>query len=128
MKFKQKGQTIVEFALVLPIFCLFLFGIFYAGMFAVDYAALNNYARNMARAEVVGMSYTTQKKPDLLLDKWYEKSGTPNIERSTDGTEITATVDVKFKDSLPFFVLKELFSNKDESGIDYQIRYTMYKG
>ena len=33
MQNKQKGQSIIEFALVLPLFLLLVFGLFYIGMF-----------------------------------------------------------------------------------------------
>lgn len=111
MKFKQKGQTIVEFALVLPIFCLFLFGIFYAGMFMADYATLNHYARNLARADVVGQTLT--EKPTLMLKNWYDFSGAVN--------EGAATVKVTFKGT-DSSLLKEILP------AGYEINFTMYKG
>ena len=48
MKF-QKGQSVVEFALVLPIFFVLFFGIFYFGMIFADYMTLSNVARSSAR-------------------------------------------------------------------------------
>ena len=45
----QKGQSIVEFALVLPLFFLLLWGFIYLGMFFADYLMLNDVARSCAR-------------------------------------------------------------------------------
>ena len=47
---KQKGQAVVEFALVLPIFLFFVWGIIYFGMLYADYLTLSNLARESARA------------------------------------------------------------------------------
>ena len=46
---RKKGQSIVEFAIVLPFFLLLLFGIFYSGMLFHDYSTLSNIARSAAR-------------------------------------------------------------------------------
>lgn len=46
---RQKGQAIVEFALVLPFFFLILFGVIFSGMLFADYMTLNNAARSSAR-------------------------------------------------------------------------------
>ena len=49
----QRGQSIVEFALVLPLFLLFTFSIIYFGCVFADYVALGTIARSSARAAVV---------------------------------------------------------------------------
>ena len=45
----QKGQSILEFAVVLPLFLLVIYGIIYFGMAFTDYMALNNIARSSVR-------------------------------------------------------------------------------
>lgn len=45
----RMGQTIVEFALVLPLFLLIVFGTAYFGMAFADYSTLNNLSRDIAR-------------------------------------------------------------------------------
>jgi len=47
MKF-QRGQSIVEFALVLPLFLLFVAGIIYVGFALSDYLTLSNTTRSIA--------------------------------------------------------------------------------
>jgi len=54
----EKGQSLVEFALVLPILVLILSGIVQFGSIYNDYIVLQNAAREGARAGVVGKSDT----------------------------------------------------------------------
>ena len=53
MQNKQKGQSIIEFALVLPLFLLLVFGLFYIGMFFADYLTLSSIARSSAREAAI---------------------------------------------------------------------------
>ena len=48
-KSRERGQNVIEFALVLPIFSLFLFGILFVGMIMADYLLLSSIARSSAR-------------------------------------------------------------------------------
>ena len=54
MRRVQKGQSIVEFALILPLFLLLVFGICQFGFAFSDYLALSNVARNSAREASIG--------------------------------------------------------------------------
>ena len=49
----HKGQSVVEFALVLPLFLFIMFGVIYTGMMFHDYATLSNIARSSAREAAV---------------------------------------------------------------------------
>lgn len=53
MKKSQKGQDIVEFALMFPFFILVIVGIIYVGFFFCDYMTLSNIARTAARETTV---------------------------------------------------------------------------
>ena len=55
----QKGQAVVEFAVVLPLFLLVLFGIIYSGMLFYDYSSLSNLARSGAREAAISQNITT---------------------------------------------------------------------
>lgn len=46
---KQKGQALVEFALIIPFFLLLIFGLIYSGLLFHDYNTLSNTARSAAR-------------------------------------------------------------------------------
>ena len=50
---KQRGQVIIEFALILPLFLLMIFGLIYSGMLFYDYSTLSNVARSAARETAI---------------------------------------------------------------------------
>lgn len=56
----QKGQDIVEFALLFPVFMIIITGIMYVGFLFGDYVSLNNQARSIARDAAVVGHYTTK--------------------------------------------------------------------
>jgi len=50
---KSKGQSLVEFALILPLFLFLVFAIIYAGMLFHDYSSLSSIARSAAREAAI---------------------------------------------------------------------------
>ena len=50
----QRGQSMVEFGIVIPFFLVFIMGIAYFGAAISDYIALNNMARSCAREASIG--------------------------------------------------------------------------
>lgn len=50
---KQRGQDIVEFALLMPLFFIIFFGIMYCGFLFGDYLTLSSMARSAAREAVI---------------------------------------------------------------------------
>lgn len=131
-----KGQSVVEFAIVLPLFLLFMFGIIYFGMAFADYMSLNDVARSCAReaSQTSGSNYTEVYKKysnnDLVagLYKWDGKTSSDDfkIETKDKGkrvlVHIHATLDGK--DSL-VQTFKNLLGN--QSLFDINIDYSMYK-
>ena len=117
-KLKQKGQAIIEFAVVLPLFVLFLFGIIYSGMLFYDYISLSNLARSAAREaaivktvddddtrlkyQAIG-SYYEGKVTNLLTHLYEpkpEKEGDPVFKvelKSPSGTETDPSVEVTIR-------------------------------
>jgi Flp pilus assembly protein TadG len=55
---KRRGQTLVEFALILPIFLLVLIGIFDFGRAVYYYNSLSNAAREAVRVAIVDQNTT----------------------------------------------------------------------
>ncbi len=70
----QKGQSIVEFAFILPILVLFLIGLMYFGLMFSNYVALNNIARDAARSAA------------MLPDDTYKASGFGTIRDAYQNT------------------------------------------
>ncbi len=70
----QKGQSIVEFALILPFFFLLLWGFIYFGMLFSDYLMLNDMARSYAReASLESYETVTHQKKDYYTKEFAEQ-------------------------------------------------------
>ena len=142
MKF-QRGQAIVEFALVLPLFILVLFGIIYFGMAFSDYIALNSFARSSAREASISSESApyndikakySQKDLPANIYEWNPKNlkdfKMEDISITTDGkssknVQVTINASLsKDKDSLT-----QIFRNilGEDRLFDIHIQYTMYK-
>ncbi len=121
---KQKGQAILEFALVLPFFLMLCFGILFAGLLFSDYLTLSNLARESARAaSIQGNDYyqaiQDAGKSQKLLTRLYSLNSI-TIEDG-DNSSVTVTLDVS-RNNFPGagFVGYMLPGN-------YKIVYSMYK-
>ena len=88
LQFKQKGQAVVEFAMIAPIFFLLVFGFIYLAMFFIDYTTLNNIARNETRKAIVNsipdstyvISTQNTNTKLMLLSSYYQfESGTKTV-------------------------------------------------
>ena len=126
---KEKGQVIVEFALVLYFLLMLVFGIIYSGMLFYDYTTLSNTARTVARERAVSGDEVTDEK---ILER-YVKDGKfiyglttslytpedPPIEITTEDDNITVRVKmyIENRSALMAIVLPER----------YQIVYHMRK-
>ncbi|MBB5335082.1 TadE family protein [Pectinatus brassicae] len=71
MQVRQKGQTIVEFALVLPVFMLFFWGIIYMGMLFSDYLTLSEIARDSTRYAAITM--TDEMNVNEIKEKYQDR-------------------------------------------------------
>ena len=70
---KQGGQDIVEFALMIPLFLLFIFTIMYFGFLYGDYITLSSLARSAAReAAIEGESIPDESKNDPNAQPSYQ--------------------------------------------------------
>ena len=101
---KRKGQAIVEFALVLPLFLLMMFGIIYSGMMFHDYSTLSNIARASTREAAVsaGEDYTEivnfykdKLKNGGLFTSFYIPVGDDPIVITQDGDVIQTTINMQ---------------------------------
>ncbi len=63
----QRGASIVEFALVAPLFLLLLLGITEGAWYVLEVSAITNSARTAARWEVVASNFGAGQMPDCAL-------------------------------------------------------------
>ena len=81
---EQNGGAVVEFALILPLFILLLFGIVEFGLFLYNKQVITNASREGARAGVVAgiprlMDVDIQTIIDKYADKYLVTFGTKNF-------------------------------------------------
>ena len=124
---KLKGQVIVEFALILPLFLLIMYGIIYSGLLFYDYSTLNNIARASAReAALSGLSDYTgiEDSYEVLLNNlktsFYIKDGAKaiKIKDTDDNKSVQTTIKMKLNVSSSFveMVMPKTF------GVQYYMR------
>ena len=112
---KSKGQSLVEFALVVPFFLFLVFAIIYCGMLFHDYSTLTGIARSAAReaAIVNGTEYGSiktfyeQQSKNTLTTLYTLKSSSPisiDNETQSDGT-VGVRVRIKMVRTIQSFVL-----------------------
>ena len=102
---KQKGQSLVEFAFILPgLICIFL-GLVYGGILFMDYIQYNNAARAIARA--AAFSEPKEMSEDALEKKYfnpltslYKATLSPIV---SDNKEVKVTITFERKVQLGFF-------------------------
>ena len=130
---RQKGQDIVEFALLLPIFLLVLCGIIYCGFMFGDYQTVQGIVRNAAREAAVVGHYTksadpSQPKTDnyqIIEDKYNQILKEQNVIThlyvpDAVGVQVYATNDKKEKpENAVHATLKLELTKSDVSFVNY---------
>ncbi len=136
MRNLQRGQSMVEFAITLPLFFILFFFIFYAGMIMADYLSLSSMARSSAREAAIvtkkeqyndnyreiRIKYSDAELPAAIftwkpLDEDYFK-----IEYKKPNVVVTmnATLDGNG------LSLAKLAGFVDEDGLKMNVTYTVY--
>ena len=134
---KHKGQSVVEFALVLPLFLLIMFGIIYTGMMFHDYTTVSNIARSSAReAAISTISATSTAEAvygeiaghyvdqlDTLMTSFYKKADNNpivikpmNIGTKNEGVESTITMQLNVSGFFVDMILPKKF------GVQYYMK------
>lgn len=102
----QRGQALVEFAIIIPMLLLIIMGIAEFGMMINSYLAIQNAAREGARAGIVGSSNTdirnmivsispSLKEKDLTIDI------TPSETNRKSGQTLTVKLTYKYNPTVP---------------------------
>lgn len=98
----QKGQDIVEFALLFPVFMMIITGIIYVGFLFSDYVTLHNQVRSAARdAAVMGhYTITTDNGQTNTVDNYssLKKEYGDTIQKNGITTQLYVFKNIDFKD------------------------------
>ena len=105
---KEKGQALVEIALVIPLLFLLVFGIIYSGMLFHDYSQLNNVVRQAARERATALEsvsnetiqdryfdYENHKFKTAFMTNIYRPAQGNPFEITMDGTIVRATIQME---------------------------------
>ncbi len=115
----EKGQSLVEFALVLPLLLMLLFGIVDFGRAFHAYLTIDHAGREAARAASIGKDNATVKAIGAnqgssigLKEDWV----VPSTSSRTTGTEIKITITYPFNFITPVLgPLVKTINLKDET-------------
>ncbi|HEV7666412.1 MAG TPA: TadE/TadG family type IV pilus assembly protein [Chloroflexota bacterium] len=86
---RQRGQALVEFALVLPIFALFVFTVIELGLVFVTYYSETRMARETARWLAINRDAT-----DLQVAQHVQNTMLPGLSNGAPGTASGTSTDV----------------------------------
>lgn len=111
----QRGQTMTEFAMILPIFALLLFGIVQFGIAFNHYLTVTDAARVGARKAVVSRTATNPNGQTIAA----VRNSAANLDQSklgvtvstswTQGTDVTVSASYPYEISLLGIVMKSGF-------------------
>lgn len=129
----QQGQSVIEFALVLPLFLLLVIGMCYIGMIMADYLTLSNIARSSAREFVIRQSeakvresYKDVKLPFEIF-KWQatnEDNFKINYDKNSENVKVTLKADLNTEGKYWRNIVNRL--TKGTSLPKINIEYNMY--
>ncbi len=135
--FNQKGQTAVEFALILPFFFTLVFAVFYVGIMFMDYIQYSNAARYTARDIALASSEERVTIADEINDdensnhttrikKYIEPLTslyTAGFEAALGADEVTVTITLTRNDKdFPSLLYDYNFPPKNLNPIVYKMR------
>ena len=91
---RQKGQSLIEFALIIPFFFAMCFGMIYGGIMFLDYLQYNNASRAVAR----DISLTTTQNDRDRMKADFENKSSERINQLTNLYTATPKVDISTND------------------------------
>jgi len=109
----QKGQALVEFAIILPLLLLLVMGIFQFGMMINSYLTIQNITREGARAAVVGsmdseIIHRMKQISPTLNHNQLSIDITPSQGIRRSGESLTVKVSYQYPMTVP--IISNLFS------------------
>ena len=126
---KQKGQSMVEFAFILPGLIFIFLGLVYGGILFMDYIQYNNAARAIARTA----AFSPAKEFDdaalkQLEDKYFNpltslyQAKIKEIKPLDDGTAVKVTITLTRKEDLKLFSLLTSDTENEKDKIEFPPR------
>jgi Flp pilus assembly protein TadG len=82
---KQRGQALIEFAFMIPLIALFIFGMIYGAVIFMDYLNFSNDARTIARR--IAVTTETTKRQEMV-----ESYNTPSKSKFASFYNVTRNV------------------------------------
>lgn len=125
---EQRGQAMVEFAIIVPFFLMLIWGFAYLSMFFHDYLTLSELTRVIARNESVGIAYDPAAYNNTAfltnLYTWNPQTGiaVATAADAAAGMQVTVTLTASLNlaagsflaDSLPAAITAALTMRKEE--------------
>lgn len=110
----QRGQALVEFAIILPILLMLVMGILQFGMMLNSYLSIENASREGARAGVIGSSDVEIENLIIAASPSLDSNDltvtvTPNEASRKSGDTLTVKVTYNYKLIVP--IISSLFNN-----------------
>ena len=112
---KDKGQSLVEFALVIPFFLFLVFAIIYAGMLFHDYSTLTGIARSAAREAAIMTEVPTNGRYESVETFYFSqtqntlttlyKTQSVDVQHKTKNDEAYVTVRIHMVRTILSYVL-----------------------
>ena len=112
---KDKGQSLVEFALVIPFFLFLVFAIIYAGMLFHDYSTLSSIARSAAREAAIMTEVPTSGRYESVETFYYNqtqntlttlyKTQSVDVKHETKNSDAYVTVRIHMVRTIISYVL-----------------------
>ncbi|WP_303840844.1 TadE/TadG family type IV pilus assembly protein [Selenomonas ruminantium] len=136
----QKGQSVLEFAIVLPFLLLILLGMILVSMVMADYLALSNIARSSAREAAVTVikyevdngypkvreKYIDYKLPVDIYDLDQEKDFKIEFKQGKEINNVTVTINARLnKNGSALAKIVEGLANKTKRDLNLKVTYTM---
>jgi Flp pilus assembly protein TadG len=87
----ERGQDLVEYALILPFLLLLLFGIVEFALIVFSYNTIVDAARQGARYGVIGIRADTPTGIQAIEDEAYKVTAAAGLPRGLNGAVATAT-------------------------------------
>lgn len=121
----RQGQTLVEFAIILPLLMLLLFGIIEFGRYLYLKNSVTNAAREGARKAVVTNPWNDSTVKQYLVDNSAISLNVGNIDITpsspSQGTAVTVTVEIPFTSVVPDLIPQ--FVNLNSISASATMRY-----